>query len=126
MKIQYEIKGNTLEEITYNNDTYKKGELVSTYSKGFFEIVEIKKKWDAPKKAYIEFDPNNFWHSAPEIKLKKRFTSNGNKINSKATRTVNISSIYKIDTTLKRLETIKDRAIKEYENVKKVIDENKV
>jgi len=126
MKIQYEIKDNTLEEITYGSNTFRKGELVSTYSKGFFEIIEIKKKWNANKKCYIEFDPNNFWPTTPDIKLKKRFTSTGNKINSKATRVVNISSIYKIDTTLNRLKTIKDRAIKEYEDVKKVIDENKV
>ncbi len=124
LKINFECKDNKYQEFDYSGKTYKVGELVQTYSKGFFKVVEISKPFDG--KNYRDYDVNDHWNTTPIVKIKKEYTSTC-KVNRGKPFTTNISNLRKIGDHLRALEKARDRAIQEYDDFFKIVEnENKV
>lgn len=105
----------------------KVGDLVTSYWKGFYEIVKIERRWENKDKTtphgrssycFTEYDPETCGKEMrPLLFLTQRYTAEGTLIRGKAIRTCDSSYCHLaenyIPNEIKRLETI-------IENLKKI------
>lgn len=108
MKINYKVKNGDLEEIEVHGNKFKKGDTVLCYFKGLWEIESIQKIWNG--KEFIELDPNDLYHTYPQVVLRKAYTANfkPTKGKTRLKRTLHVTNLQ----PLTHLYTSKEKQLK--------------